>query len=213
MSSERLGCLGFLASLFGLEPAASSWPYRVSEAFLTPTELSFYHVLRSAVGDRCVICPKPSLKDIFYITLSGQERMRYLNKIDRKHVDFLLCDPKTMKPLAGIELNDRSHDREDRRQRDMFVQELFQKAGLPLVTIRASTSYRVEEVAQRIWEALQPAQRATPAVSSKDTPQSTPTCPRCGVPMVLRRARRGSAGSEFYGCPNYPHCRETVPIS
>lgn len=39
-----------------------------------------------------------------------------------------------------------------------------------------------------------------------------PQCPKCGVPMVLRTARRGDrAGSQFYGCPNYPHCRQTRP--
>lgn len=37
-----------------------------------------------------------------------------------------------------------------------------------------------------------------------------PICPRCGIPMVLRKARRGAAaGSEFWGCPNFPGCRMT----
>lgn len=50
-----------------------------------------------------------------------------------------------------------------------------------------------------------------PAVSS--TPDSTLSCPRCGRPMVLRIARRGSnAGSQFYGCSTYPACRATRPV-
>lgn len=37
-----------------------------------------------------------------------------------------------------------------------------------------------------------------------------PTCPRCGVAMVLRRARKApNAGSRFWGCVNYPRCRVT----
>lgn len=33
-------------------------------------------------------------------------------------------------------------------------------------------------------------------------------CPRCGVPLVRRTASRGPyAGTEFYGCSNYPRCR------
>lgn len=41
----------------------------------------------------------------------------------------------------------------------------------------------------------------------------TPICQRCGVPMVKRMARKGkNAGSEFWGCPNYPSCRNIVPI-
>jgi restriction system protein len=39
---------------------------------------------------------------------------------------------------------------------------------------------------------------------------STPTCPKCGVAMVLHRARKGpNAGSRFWGCVNYPRCRVT----
>lgn len=35
-----------------------------------------------------------------------------------------------------------------------------------------------------------------------------PICPKCGKLMVRRTARKGSkAGSEFWGCPNYPSCR------
>lgn len=39
-----------------------------------------------------------------------------------------------------------------------------------------------------------------------------PVCPTCGIPMVLRTARRGAQqGNRFYGCANYPACRQTKP--
>jgi restriction system protein len=35
-----------------------------------------------------------------------------------------------------------------------------------------------------------------------------PNCPNCESPMVLRTAKRGAnAGSQFYGCSQYPKCR------
>lgn len=41
---------------------------------------------------------------------------------------------------------------------------------------------------------------------------ATPSCPNCGGPMVKRTARRGGhAGSEFWGCGDYPKCRGTLP--
>jgi len=50
------------------------------------------------------------------------------------------------------------------------------------------------------------------ADNSTDNPQA-PICQRCGVPMVKRVARKGkNAGSEFWGCPNFPSCRNIVPI-
>ena len=38
-------------------------------------------------------------------------------------------------------------------------------------------------------------------------------CPKCGGELVLRTARRGeNAGSQFYGCSNYPNCKYTRNI-
>ncbi|HOW43518.1 MAG TPA: NERD domain-containing protein [Candidatus Omnitrophota bacterium] len=40
-----------------------------------------------------------------------------------------------------------------------------------------------------------------------------PICPKCGKPMILRTARKGAgAGSEFWGCPNFPSCRVTKNV-
>jgi restriction system protein len=49
--------------------------------------------------------------------------------------------------------------------------------------------------------------RAEPQ-SERTNTKSTPACPKCGSPMVLRTARRGpQAGSQFNGCPRFPACR------
>ena len=40
---------------------------------------------------------------------------------------------------------------------------------------------------------------------------STPTCPSCALKMVPRRS--ASMGRAFWGCPNYPRCKETVASS
>lgn len=43
---------------------------------------------------------------------------------------------------------------------------------------------------------------------------STPTCPRCDIKMTLRTSNKGpQAGSEFWGCPNYPRCHQTFQVS
>lgn len=47
----------------------------------------------------------------------------------------------------------------------------------------------------------------------REEPASAPVCPRCGAPMVLRTARTGkNAGSQFYGCTQYPGCRGVRPV-
>ncbi len=41
-----------------------------------------------------------------------------------------------MQPLAGVELDDSSHNRKDRQDRDVFVEQAFSAAQLPLGRIR-----------------------------------------------------------------------------
>ncbi|WOG28787.1 restriction endonuclease [Endozoicomonas sp. 8E] len=42
---------------------------------------------------------------------------------------------------------------------------------------------------------------------------TTPTCPSCDVKMVLRTSSKGkSQGQQFWGCINFPHCRQRLHI-
>ena len=36
----------------------------------------------------------------------------------------------------------------------------------------------------------------------------TPTCPRCSVKMESRKSTKG--GRAFWGCRNYPQCKQTI---
>ena len=106
-------------------------PYRIRDDFLTDAEFQFYHTLRTYLGHAVTICPKVSLGDLFFA--AGENRAGYLNKINRKHVDFLLCDPDSMVPICGVELDDSTHQRPERIERDRFVDGVYEAAGLPLI--------------------------------------------------------------------------------
>jgi restriction system protein len=49
---------------------------------------------------------------------------------------------------------------------------------------------------------------------SSDRPdQQPPPCPQCGALMALRTAKTGkNAGSQFWGCIQYPDCKGTQPV-
>ena len=196
----------------------ASFPYHVRDDFLSPAEQNFYLVLKMAVGDWALICPKVSLGDLFYAKSSKPSEYRtYTNKIDRKHIDFLLCDPRTVKPMLGLELDDKSHQRPDRQERDRFVEEVFAAAKLPLARVPVQREYNAAELGHLL---RQKAGVAAPGVlTAPSTPLPTvvavaaetpaaPLCPKCGSTMVLRTAKSGAnQGERFWGCPNYPRCR------
>ena len=223
--SENPGCLGAILRLFGgsasVETGATSTeslPYRLRDDFLSPAELAFYRALVTSVAGEATVLTKVNLADLFFVS-QPRENAAYRNRIDRKHVDFLLCDATTMRPLVGIELDDRSHEATKRQERDRFVERVFDTAGLPLVRVPLRSGYSVNE----LRSVLAPHVRITPEDAGGDVDPvdrevapaagtgQAPTCPKCGVPMVMRTASRGERrGERFYGCPNYPRCRETV---
>lgn len=208
-----------------VEPSSvDSFPYRTRDDFLSPAEQSFYLVLNAMMGEKFTICPKVSLADIFFVTRPNENKGAY-NRINRKHVDFLICEQKTIKPRFAIELDDSSHQREDREERDGFVDAVFNAAELPLIHIPVRNAYNTAELGVLFKEALRQQgdssknqktldQMSTaPGVSQKLSTSQTPICPKCGVPMVLRTASKGDqAGKQFYGCPNFPKCREVLPF-
>jgi hypothetical protein len=198
--------------------------YRLRDDFLSPAEHSFYLVLRQAVESWAIVAPKVGLSDLFFTT-GGDRRANWAawNRINRKHVDFLLLDKVDARPLIGVELDDRSHQRRDRQERDRLVDRVFAEAGLPLAHIGVRHAYPVAELGAGLRRRAgvnggqsEPAivsesEVATQSESDVAVAEQVPHCPSCGVPMVLRTARRGgSAGNQFWGCSNYPRCRETV---
>jgi hypothetical protein len=219
--TDNPGCLGFLARIFGERPKETgALPYRLRDDFLSAAELSFYRVLATAVAGRAVVLTKVRLADLFFVPRS-EGSAGFRNRIAQKHVDFLLCDRETMRPLVGVELDDRSHERSSRQERDGFVDEVFWVAGLPLMHLPVRSGYSLAELALALApylggdEGAQPEPiRGAPEPSRPEpgAAGAVPLCPKCGVPMVVRTTGRGERrGERFYGCPNYPKCRETLP--
>ena len=193
-------------------------PYAKRDDFLTLAELNFYRVLIHTLNNRVVIFTKVSLSDIFYVkSRDRSEYQTYLNKIDRKHVDFLLCDVNTLQPICGVELDDKSHSRKDRQERDRFVDAVFEISDLPIVHIPVRQSYVTSDL-YTYFEPYLDSDEVVPNKSDMSQPLPSsklePCCPKCGSKMILRTAKRGkNAGQQFWGCTNYPHCRAIIRLT
>jgi formate dehydrogenase maturation protein FdhE len=150
------------------------------------------------------------LNDVFFI-VRPNENVHYFNKIFRKHVDFLLCEPKTLKPAFAVELVKASLKNEA-RESDQFMKDLFLGAGLPLVQIPAGERYEIADLVDLFKQALVKV-KDTGALRATDKSDSVPMCPVCGRMMVLRIYRDGgNAGKKYYGCMDNPHCPGVVEI-
>ncbi len=217
-ASNNSGCLSTIFRLFGIKPERESGPlpYRIRDDFLSPAEKSFFHVLALVVGNQAIVCTKVNLNDIFFVQ-RPHENQAYRNRIDRKHVDFLLCDPSSLQPIVGIELDDSSHSRTKQLERDEFVERVFETAGLPLVRIPVQASYNTHELSMKLSHYLDDTAKdlslSVEALKIPNTQTTLPLCPKCNIPMVLRTVTKGEhQGKQFYGCPNFPKCREVKPF-
>lgn len=185
-------------------------PYRLRETFLSTPELALLRVLQTMVRGHYVVCPKVALNDIFYI-VRPNENVHFFNKIFRKHVDFLLCEPDTLKPAIGIELV-KPVTRNETRETDQFMQDLFLSAGLPLVHVPSSDRYSESDLVELIQLSVVRV-KETKTLRASTTTDSVPMCPVCGRMMVLRIHRNGpDKGKKYYGCIDSPACSGVVEI-
>jgi hypothetical protein len=118
--------------------------------------LRFLRALERAAGESASIYAKVRLADLVEVreSVSGRRFWQAFNAISCKHVDYVLCNPDTLEVICVIELDDRSHQRDDRRERDEFVDNVMQAARIPMLRFPAQTRYRTTEVRRRLENTL-----------------------------------------------------------
>lgn len=136
-----------LLRMFGGE---QKFPYNTRNSLVTRSELKFYRALVKAAQDDFAIFAMVRLADLFTVAPQTKNYRSWLNKILAKHVDFVLCDPLTLQPLVCIELDDASHQKPDRIERDILVNKIFDSADLPLLRIPVQPSYHARELRELI---------------------------------------------------------------
>lgn len=120
--------------------------------FLTEREKQFYPFLKE-VADKYgwSISMKPRLGDL--VTGADNQFTRQgkveRSKVQQKHVDFALFDPETQEVKLIIELDDTTHDRQDRVNRDVFVDNVLKGTGYKILHV-----YDANDLEERIIEEL-----------------------------------------------------------
>lgn len=226
--------VGVLVALKSRPPTTGDGlSFESREVLFSPAERSFLGVLEQALADgRYKVFGKVRLGDIVKPAkgLNASKRTTAQNRINQKHVDFLICTASDLTVVGVVELDDQSHNRDDRAGRDRFVDDALTKARIPVVRFPAKNSYAIPEVAaklQTILPGLEETTLSSPEVGGKvaasvdpqiapvDTASAdtAPVCEKCSSTMVKRQAKNGQhAGKFFWACSTYPKCRNVVAI-
>ena len=116
------------------------YPYH-QKYLLTKYEYNFYQQLKKITEPlNLQILAKIRLADLIEVNsgLSQSDWSKYFNKIKSKHIDFAIAN--NMKIITLIELDDNSHQRNERQERDVFVNNALINAGYTVVRTNGNTN-------------------------------------------------------------------------
>ncbi len=144
------------ASVGGKEDKATKSPYHYKrrDFLMSRAEHEFFDVLAEAVKAQYYVFPQVHLATILDHKVVGQNWKGAFRHIDEKSVDFVLCDKAYIKPLLAIELDDRTHENDNRKERDGVVESILKEAGLPLLRFENHGHFDKADITQRIANAL-----------------------------------------------------------
>lgn len=104
---------------------------------ITPREQKFYEIIKREADERNLhVLSKVRVADIVEpISSDRKEWYSLFGRIKSKHVDFVLANPVTLYPLLLIEIDDSTHNAKNRKERDEFIDEVYEQAGINIAHI------------------------------------------------------------------------------
>lgn len=97
---------------------------------LTKKELQQYHLLKAITDDLdLIIFTKVRVADLISVK---DGNLGDFNRIKAKHIDFVICNER-LKVVCALEIDDSTHQRPDRIERDIFINTLFKSCKIPLI--------------------------------------------------------------------------------
>lgn len=118
----------------GAGTSNEAWPFYAKKP-LTQVEQAVYYRLVDALPE-FIVLSQVSLPQVLGIK-AGKRSGEWYNRIARMSYDFVVCS-KDFKVVAVIEVDDKSHDRADRKQADAKKDKATADAGLKMLRWQAS---------------------------------------------------------------------------
>ncbi len=133
--------------LFKLKDKKRVASYSLKDSLITASEREYLKIIDAYFSKDYIILPQVNLASV--IEKQGEG---FRNELFR-NVDFGIFD-YNYRPLVLIEINDNTHFRKDRQERDLKVQEICKKAKIPLVTFWVKDGIDSEKIYKTIKKYL-----------------------------------------------------------
>jgi len=130
--------------------------YKPKRYLISLNELNFFKELKKLIN----IMDLNLLTQVSLYSLIETKYKKYnyeeFNKIKSKSIDFVIADKKSCRARLCIELDDTTHENKERKNRDIFINELFKSMNIPLLRITVKENYEndIELIKQKIIEIM-----------------------------------------------------------
>lgn len=123
--------------------------YNKCDYLLTKNELKFYRILKQITNklSYSLFC------QVSLYQIVNSKNYKDFNKIKSKSIDFVIAQ-ENCKILLCIELDDSTHEKKKRIERDNFIDNLFKDLEIKLLRIPVQNFYNMEELENKIKESL-----------------------------------------------------------
>ncbi len=125
--------------------------FYLRKVFMNVSEKEFFRRLLAQLGAEFIILSKVRIEDFIGVnreSLNFGEINSRRNRIKSSHVDFLILDLQTTRPLMAIELDGDSHNKASRKIRDQKFNQLYEEVGLKYwhVKVEADFESKIAEI-------------------------------------------------------------------
>ncbi len=122
--------------------------YDPKPRLMSEVEEEFFEAIKEVLPEGFLVFPQVNLAAFIERTDSA----RYRGELFR-NVDFLVTDEDYL-PRTVIEINDSTHHKPDRRERDERVRMICEEAGIPMITLWTSYGVKLDYIEERISDSL-----------------------------------------------------------
>lgn len=122
-------------------------------------ERMFAPVLEKAVGGQYRVVAKVALDDVFepLTTLSKRAQRKASKSLQGRLFDFLVVDKFSGTIICAVELDEHKFDKKTFKKQDLYLEQLCQKIGLPLLRVPSQRGYNLSELIERFERIIEPA--------------------------------------------------------
>lgn len=132
----------------------AQYRYYAKSYVMTSRENECFKILNEIFSSKWFVVPQVHLSALLDYRVKGQNWNAAFRHINGKSVDFVLIGKESYKVICAIELDDSTHSKRDRMERDAEIERMFKGARIPLARITRFESMAKSEIAKVITDAI-----------------------------------------------------------